>query len=109
MLLVTFPLFQARVELAERYSVFVSVRIFYLKPLVLQDLLDGNQLSGVAEFSLVDNAERAITDDLSVRVAHLLWSVWALAWSGHDCCYLAAVFISLREREPKTCTCSEQK
>lgn len=75
--------------------------MFYLKPLVLQDLLDGHQLAGVAEFSLVDDAERAVADDLSVRVAHLLWPVRALAWSGHDCCYLAAILISLRERETK--------
>lgn len=66
---------------------------FYLEPLVLQDLLDGHQLSGVAELSLVDDAERAVPDDLSVRVAHLLWPVRALAWSGYDCCYLAAIFI----------------
>lgn len=67
--------------------------MFYLKPLVLQDLLDGHQLSGVAEFSLVDNAERAIADNLSVRVAHLLWPVGALARGGHNCCYLAAILI----------------
>lgn len=64
-----------------------------LKPLVLQDLLDGHHLSGVAEFGLVDYAERAVADDLRVRVAHLLWPVRALTWSGHDCRYFAAIFI----------------
>lgn len=66
---------------------------FYLEPLVLQDLLDGHQLSRVAELSLVDDAKRAVANDLCVRVAHLLWPVRALAWSGHNCCYLAAIFI----------------
>lgn len=69
------------------------MRAFYLKPLVLQDLLDGHQLSGVTEFSLVDDTERAVADDLRVCVAHLLWPVGTLAWSGHNCCYLAAIFI----------------
>lgn len=68
--------------------------VCYLKPLVLKDLLDGHQLSRVAELSLVDDAERAVADDFSVRVADFLWPVRALAWSGHDCCYLAAIFIS---------------
>lgn len=66
----------------------------YLKPLVLQDLLDGHQLSRVTEFSLVHDAERAVSDDLGVCVADLLWPVRTLAGSGHDCRYLAAVFIS---------------
>lgn len=73
--------------------------MFYLKPLVLQNLLDGHQLSGVAEFSLVDDAKRAVTDDLSVRVAHLLWPVRALAWSGHNCCYLAAILVPLKKKK----------
>lgn len=65
----------------------------YLKPLVLQDLLDGHQLSRVTKFSLVHNAERAVSDDLGVCVADFLWPVRTLAWSGHDCRYLAAIFI----------------
>lgn len=72
---------------------------FYLKPLVLQDLLDGHQLSRVTELGLVDNTKRAVADDLSVRVAHLLWPVGALAWSRYNCRYLAAIFIPLRETE----------
>lgn len=67
--------------------------MFYLEPLVLQDLLNGHQLSRVAQFSLVHDAERAVADDLCVRVAHLLWPVRALAWCGHDCCYLASILI----------------
>lgn len=72
---------------------------FYLKPLVLQDLLDGHQLSRVAEFSLVDDAKRAIADDLGVRVADFLWPVGALAWGGHNCRYLAAIFVPCRYRQ----------
>lgn len=72
--------------------------MLYLKPLVLQDLLDGHQLPGVAEFSLVDDTKRAVADDLGVGVADFLWPVGALAWSGHNCRYLAAIFIPYRQR-----------
>lgn len=67
--------------------------MFYLKPLVLQDLLDGHQLSRVTKFSLVDNAEGAVSDDLGVGVADFLGPVRTLAWRGHHCRYLAAIFV----------------
>lgn len=65
----------------------------YLKPFVLQDLLDGHHLPRVTEFSLVHDTERAVSNDLGVCVADFLWPVRTLAWSCHDCCYLAAIFI----------------
>lgn len=65
----------------------------YLKPFILKDLLDGHQLSRVTKFSLVHDAEGAVSNDLGVRVADFLWSVRTLARSGHDCCYFAAIFI----------------
>lgn len=68
-------------------------KMFYLEPFILKHLLDGHQLSRVTELGLVDNTERAVADDFGVRVAHLLRPVGTLAWSGHDCRYLAAIFI----------------
>lgn len=70
-----------------------AVCFSYLEPLVLQDLLDGHQLSRVTQLGLVHDAERAVPDHLGVRVADFLWPVGTLAWSGHDCRYLAAIFI----------------
>lgn len=65
----------------------------YLEPFILKDFLDGHQLSRVTKFSLVHDAERAVSNHLGVCVADLLWSVRTLARSGHHCCYFAAIFI----------------
>lgn len=65
----------------------------YLEPFILKDLLDGHQLSRVTKFSLVHDAERAVSNHLGVCVADLLWPVRTLARSGHDCCYFAAIFV----------------
>lgn len=63
----------------------------YLKPLVLEHLLNGDELSSVAEFGLVDDAEAAIADELHVGIADLLRSVGALPRRRYHSRHLRAV------------------
>lgn len=63
----------------------------YLKPLVLEDLLDGDHLLAVDEASLVNHSEGAISYDLNVCVGHFLWTIGALTRSRYHGCHFATI------------------
>lgn len=70
----------------------------YFKPLVLKDFLDGHQFPGVAQLGLVNHAERAVPDDLGVRVADLLGTIRTLARGRADCRNLTAILVSWKDK-----------
>ena len=68
-----------------------SCCLTYFESFVLKNFLDSDHLASVTEFSLVDDAERAVADHFSVGVRDFLWSVWTLTRSGDHCGSFAAV------------------
>lgn len=68
------------------------LRETYFEALILEDFLDGHQLTSFTELGLVDDTKAAIAYHLGICVGHFLSSVRPLAGGSHHCGNFAPIF-----------------
>ena len=71
---------------------FPAGTVAHLESFILQDLLNGYNISTLTQLGLIDYAKATITNHSDVSVGHLLGSIRSLARRCYYRCYFTAIF-----------------